>query len=31
VLLWLLQYKPNSRKVAFSIIEVGSFEVNWKV
>jgi hypothetical protein len=27
----LLQYKPNLRKVACSIIEVESFEVNWKV
>jgi hypothetical protein len=27
----LLQYKPYLRKVACSIIEVGSFEVNWKV
>jgi hypothetical protein len=23
-LLWLLQYKPNSREMAFSIIKVGS-------
>jgi hypothetical protein len=28
---WLLEYKPNSREMSFSIIEVGSFEVNWKV
>jgi hypothetical protein len=28
---WLLEYKPNSREMTFSIIEVGSFEVNWKV
>jgi hypothetical protein len=27
---WLLQYKPNSREMPFSIIEVGSIEVNWK-
>jgi hypothetical protein len=27
----LLQYKPNSRKLVFSINEVESFEVNWKV
>jgi hypothetical protein len=27
----LLQYKLNSRKMMFSINEVGSFEVNWKV
>jgi hypothetical protein len=25
---WLLQYKPNTREMAFSNIEVGSFEVN---
>jgi hypothetical protein len=30
-LLWLLQYKPNSRDMMFSIIEVRSIEVNWKV
>jgi hypothetical protein len=25
---WLLQYKSNSREMAFFIIEVGSFNVN---
>jgi hypothetical protein len=27
----LLQYKPNAMKMVFSVNEVGSFEVNWKV
>jgi hypothetical protein len=28
---YLVQYKPNLRKIVFSINEVGSFKVNWKV